>query len=118
MKKFATAFLLIFFALNFFAFAQEEDSAWPRLSNLSPKEELEIFRAAYPWCQFELGYDSEVKDWTLTVTSYKKTAVLYRAEGLYLPKKELANRGHYWRVIYKYNRTLDNPANFNKKKRK
>ncbi|MBO4546276.1 MAG: M15 family peptidase, partial [Treponema sp.] len=47
----------------------------------------------------------------------KKTTVLYRAEGLYLPKGELQNRDHYWRVIYKYNRTLDDPANFSEEKK-
>lgn len=109
-------FLLTCFLLN--AFAQEEDKSWPRISNLTPKEELDIFRTAYPWCDFELDYDKEVKDWTLSVTSYKKTTKLYRAEGLYLPKSELQNRSHYWRVIYKYNRTLDDPANFSEEKKR
>lgn len=111
-------FLLNIFFFAFCAFAQEEDSSWPRLSNLTPKEELEIFRQAYPWCDFELGYDKDVKDWTLRVTSFKKTTTLYRAEGLYLPKSELQNRDHYWRVIYKYNRTLDDPADFSEEKKR
>ena len=119
MKKISRLFLftLNLFCLVFFVSAQEEDPKWSRLSNLSPKEELEIFRQSYPWCDFELDYDKQVKDWTLRVTSYKKTTTLYRAEGLYLPKKELPNRDHYWRVIYKYNRTLDDPADFSEEKK-
>ena len=84
---------------------------------MTPKEELEIFRAAYPWVNFELDYDKQVKDWALKITSYKKTTTLYRAEGLYLPKEELPNRDHYWRVIYKYTRTLDDPASFSEEKK-
>ena len=117
MKKFPHSFflVLVFFLLNFFAFAEEQP--WSRLSNLLPKEELEIFRQAYPWVQFELGYDKEEKDWTLAVTAFGKKSVFYRAEGLYLPKSELANRDHYWRVIYKYDKTLDDPANFSEEKK-
>ncbi|MCR5045244.1 MAG: M15 family metallopeptidase [Treponema sp.] len=117
MKKNALLFFLLFACFLFASFSQEEDKNWPRLSNLTPKEELEIFRQAYPWVSFELGYDKKIKDWTLTVTSYKKTSVFYRAEGLYLPKEELSNRDHYWRVIYKYNRTLDDPETFSEEKK-
>ncbi|MBR5096813.1 MAG: M15 family metallopeptidase [Treponema sp.] len=119
MKKSARVFFLLLnlFSFVFCASAQEEDPKWSRLSNLSPKEELEIFRQAYPWVEFELDYDKEVKDWALRITSYKKTTTLYRAEGLYLPKSELPNRDHYWRVIYKYNRTLDDPADFSEEKK-
>ncbi|MBQ6028684.1 MAG: hypothetical protein IJL24_04070, partial [Treponema sp.] len=87
MKKSARAFfiLLNLFSFVFCASAQEEDPKWSRLSNLTPKEELEIFREAYPWCQFDLDYDKEVKDWALKVTAFKKSSVYYRAEGLYLP---------------------------------
>ncbi|MBR5965644.1 MAG: M15 family metallopeptidase [Treponema sp.] len=119
MKKSAKVFFLLLniFCFVFLAGAQEEDPKWSRLSNLTPKEELEIFRAAYPWVDFELDYDKQVKDWALKITSYKKTTTLYRAEGLYLPKEELPNRDHYWRVIYKYTRTLDDPANFSEEKK-
>ena len=79
MKKFFAIFLLALSCFLLNGSAQEEDKNWPRLSNLTPKEELEIFRQAYPWCQFELDYDKEVKDWALKVTAYKKTSVYYRA---------------------------------------
>ncbi len=106
---------LALFQLNFFAFAEEEP--WSRFSNLSPKEELEIFRESYPWAQFELDYDKEEKDWTLAVTAFGKKSVFYRAEGLYLPKAQLPNKDRYWRVIYKYNQTLDDPADFSEEKK-
>ena len=118
MKKIASLFFLLLALLPFFSFGQEEDPKWSRLSNLTPKEELEIFREAYPWCQFELDYDGKIKDWLLTVRSYNKASVYYRAEGLYLPKEQLANRGHYWRVIYKYGRTLEDPANFSEERKR
>jgi len=117
MKKISLLFLLFFNCFLLCVRAQEENPKWSRLSNLSPKEELEIFREAYPWVTFELDYDKEVKDWTLSITSYKKTTVLYRAEGLYLPKDQLQNRDHYWRVIYKYNRTLEDPADFTEERK-
>ena len=115
MKKLKTFLFAILFSFSFLAFSEEE--SWSRLSNLTPKEELEIFREAYPWCDFELDYDKGVKDWALTVTAYKKASVFYRAEGLYLPKEQLANKDHYWRVIYKYNRTLEDPADFSEEKK-
>ena len=115
MKKLALALLLNLFLLNFFVLAEE--NSWPRFSNLTPKEELEIFRESYPWCEFELDYDKKVKDWALTVRSFNKASVFYRADGLYLPKERLAERDHYWRVIYKYSRTLDDPADFSEEKK-
>ena len=114
LSFFALLFFFLF-QLNFFAFAEEQP--WSRLSTLSPKEELEIFRQAYPWVQFELDYDTEEKDWTLAVTSFGKRSLYYRAEGLYLPKSELSNRDHYWRVIYKFNRDLEDPADFSEEKK-
>ncbi len=117
MKKPIAIFLLALFCFLLNGSAQEEDRNWARLSNLTPKEELEIFREAYPWCQFDLDYDKEVKDWALKVTAFKKSSVYYRAEGLYLPKEQLPNRDHYWRVIYRYKRVLEDPADFSEERK-
>ncbi len=89
-----------------------ENVSWSSESEWTPYEEYEIFKEAYPDVHFQFGYDREVEDWTLTVTAYGKKTVLYHAGGLYLPKKYLAEKSHYWRVIYNYQNQLADPADF------
>ncbi|MCM1321385.1 MAG: M15 family metallopeptidase [Bacteroides sp.] len=92
--------------------AEAQEQSGNESRDLTAEEEFGIFREAYPSVQFELGYDEEIRDWTLSVTSYGRTTVFYRCGGLYLPKEELANSDHYWRVIYNYRRELRDPADF------
>ncbi len=98
--------------------AQKEEQSRRKIRQLTAKEEFDIFRKAYPFVKFELGYDKEISDWTLSVTSYDKTTIFYRCDGLYLPKEQLANRDHFWRVIYNYQRILRDPADFTEEEKR
>ncbi len=97
---------------------QESNDAEARVQSnqknrqLSVNEEFSIFCKAYPFAKFKLEYDDEIDDMKLLVTSYDKTTTLYYCDGLYLPKEELPNRDHYYRVIHNYRRVLRDPANF------
>lgn len=83
-----------------------------KIRHLSAKQEFDIFCEVFPFAKFELGYDNDISDWTLSVTSYGKTSLFYCCDGLYLPKEEIPNRDHYWSTIYDYQRTLRDPADF------
>ncbi len=117
MKKNIAVLAFLLMCMLLLAKDSEEEN-WSYFSTLTPKEEFEIFRDAYPWVKFELGYDKKEKDWTLAVTSYKKTSVFYRCDGLYLPREEIPNRKKFWRVIYNYSRTLQDPADFSEEQKK
>lgn len=104
--------------LNFYfkeaadAKAKKQKQSKTEMRQLTVQEEFDIFCEAYPFAQFELEYDEDISDWKLSVTSYGKTTAFYYCDGLYLPKEELSNRGHYVRVIHRYRRELRDPANF------
>lgn len=108
--------ILLSASLNF-CYQKNSDADVREQSNaeirqLSVNEEFSIFCKAYPFAEFELEYDDEIDDMKLLVTSYDKTTTLYYCDGLYLPKEELPNRDHYYRVIHNYRRVLRDPANF------
>lgn len=92
-----------------------EEPKWAK-TNLSLDEEIYIWRVSYPDVRFDYSYDEEVKDWKIVVSNYGKSYTFYWCNGLYLPKEEIPNREHYWRVITPYNNKIINPAHFNEEK--
>lgn len=72
--------------------------------------EVAILKKAYPSVEFKIDYDEELNDYLLIVTSYKKTNVLYWANGLYLPKNQLANKEKYSVVFERYGEKILDPA--------
>lgn len=95
--------------------AGSESATAPIAGNLSPLEECEIFRRAYPQARFTPGYDEKAADWTVTVESHSKKTLLYWCGGAYLPESELANRARYTSVIYPYGREGTDLADFTSK---
>lgn len=85
---------------------------WNNAAEFSIYDEYKLFKESYPFAKFILGYDRDLEDWTLTVNSYGSSHTFYRCGGLYLPKEELPNKDHYWRVIYSYSKKLTDPADF------
>ena len=85
-------------------------------TNLSVHDEVAILKKAYPDVDFIIGYDEEQKDYTVEVINKKRTSLYYWSEGLYLPKEQLVNRDHYYRIITYYNNKLEDPANFSQEK--
>lgn len=111
--------LIFILCLSLPLFSQEDEINKKSIQAYDPKNyslntELKILRKSYPDCTFELNYDEEVDDFTITVTAENKTTVFYWCKGLYLPKSQLDSKEHYWRVIVPYNREPIDPAKMTK----
>ena len=79
---------------------------------LDEPELLKIFKEAYPNVKFISEYDDSVADWKITVKVENRKAVLYWADGKFLPKNELENKDLYSAFIYKYSKEIPDPKNF------
>ena len=83
---------------------------------LKEPQELEVLRRAYPDVSFDAVYDEALSDWKISVSvpdgDASREGVFYWCEGRVLPKEELANRGDYWQLMYRYNSEMPDPATF------
>ncbi len=85
---------------------------------------LVYFQRAYPDVNFARGWDQEVEDWIITVTTPAngkgpnvRTADFYWAGGALLPKEELANSDSCWPILYDYPKKLADPADMTEEER-
>jgi hypothetical protein len=85
---------------------------------------LACLQKAYPDINFARGWDPDVGDWLITVTSpadgrgpKARSADFYWAGGSLLPAGELGNREDYWPVLYDYPRELADPADMTEEER-
>ncbi len=83
--------------------------------------DLLLFEKCYPDVSFSKKWDEEKNDWKLFLSipsksekKEDKTAVFYWANGKMLPESELSHKEKWWSLLYHYDKTLRDPANFSK----
>lgn len=117
MKKQKAIFYILLCWLIFSAPAQnpemgkQKNTDWSE-TDLSVKQEIQIFKKCYPDVSFELSWDEKVADWKITVGNYNKLQSYYWCDGKYLPYEEIKNKDKYWRVISRYENKVLDPAEF------
>jgi hypothetical protein len=74
--------------------------------------EIPVLRLAYPGVGFSSRFDYVLGDWKVSVASYGKTTVLYRAGGRYLPPGHLSVKERYRNLIYRFPDKVADPATF------
>lgn len=104
-------FILFAFVLtNAFSFSKKKD--------VEPKEPelLYVFKKAYPTVKFNSEYDSEKKDFKITVLVKDgekiKQTELYWCESRFLPENSLKNKENYRKMLYKYQKEAKDPSTF------
>ena len=83
-------------------------------SLLDEPELLKLFRKAYPNVKFSSCYDYEQNDWKIEISTKKRKATLYWAEGKFLPKEEHSQKDLYSSFLYPYQKQLHDPSTFTK----
>jgi hypothetical protein len=73
---------------------------------------MRIFRKAYPDVSFITKYDTEKKDWLITISVDDRTAELYWSNGKMLPADKLDEKDKYWSLLYEYAEKVPDPEEF------
>ena len=118
MKR-SAALILTILLFSQFIFSQS-------VENVLPITYLKYFEKAYPDITFTKRYDKQLKDWLVNISvpytpgargSRGRTFQFVWCNGSLLPMNEVRNAEKYWPLLYSYQRTLVDPANYTEEER-
>ena len=118
MKR-SAALILTILLFSQFIFSQS-------VERVLPITYLKYFEKAYPDITFTKRYDKQLKDWLVNISvpytpgargSRGRTFQFVWCNGSLLPMNEVRNAEKYWPLLYSYQRTLADPANYTEEER-
>ncbi len=100
------------------AASMSPEAQTPSTAPTDEPAQLALFRAAYPDLTFSATFDASASDYLITITvpateqQTVRTGSLYWQDGRLLPESELAQKEHYWTLLYAYADDIPDPARF------